>query len=367
MELTITVNGVKLPVDPAGTSPQDATWYFGQVNLDELTGNRDLHLPVGFTKAQGSVSLDTTCDPTTITLRPLTESTCTVTATNTGTGDTEVDLKTAVSNKLRITGVTLPAVKDGTTGVKLENVVLGGNKPGKPAFGPAGDTSFGYLPLDAFGIAPRAVGDEAIVNYTVPTFIYAGQPHTRIGVTSNGYLVVDGGTSADVLCCPPQTLPDPVKPNNVLAPYWSDLDGTGTPGILVGTLTDGTDDWVVVEWRVHEFGQSQLKVFQTWIGLNGEEDITFNYDPKNLPGATVGEPLTVGAENSDGSGGQSTSTPPTEDLRITSSPAEQGESASYSLTVVGASQGVGQVTTTMISPVVPGQTVDVENVTVNRK
>ena len=367
VKLTITVNGVKLPVDPAGTSPQDATWYFGQVNLDELTGNRDLHLPVGFTKAQGSVSLDTACAPTTITLRPLTESTCTVTATNTGTGDTEVDLKTAVSSKLRITGVTPPAVKDGTTGVKLENVVLGGNKPGKPAFGPAGDTSFGYLPLDAFGIAPRAVGDEAIVNYTVPTFIYAGQPHTRIGVTSNGYLVVDGGTSADVLCCPPQTLPNPVKPNNVLAPYWSDLDGTGTPGILVGTLTDGTDDWVVVEWRVHEFGQSQLKVFQTWIGLNGEEDITFNYDPKNLPGATVGEPLTVGAENSDGSGGQSTSTPPTEDLRITSSPAEQGESASYSLTVVGASQGVGQVTTTMISPVVPGQTVDVENITVNRK
>ena len=59
VKLTITVNGVKLPAD---TNPQDPTWYFGQVELDELTGNRDLHLPVGFTKAQGSVSLDTTCD-----------------------------------------------------------------------------------------------------------------------------------------------------------------------------------------------------------------------------------------------------------------------------------------------------------------
>jgi len=124
---------------------------------------------------------------------------------------------------------------------------------------------------------------------------------------------------------------------------------------------------LVVEWRVHEFGQTQLKVFQTWIGLNGEQDITFNYDPANLPGATVGEPLTVGAENSDGSGGESVATPPTEDLRVTSTPAIVGGKASYSLTVVGATLGVGQVTTTMTSPAVPGQTVDVENITVNRK
>ena len=65
--------------------------------------------------------------------------------------------------------------------------------------------------------------------------------------------------------------------------------------------------------------------------------------------------------------GRTSTGPPTEDLEMSSSPAVVGESASYSSTVVGATQGVGQVTTTMISPAVPGQTVDVENITVNRK
>ena len=114
-------------------------------------------------------------------------------------------------------------------------------------------------------------------------------------------------------------------------------------------------------------GKTQLKVFQTWIGLNGEQDITFNYDPSNMPGPTLSNPLAIGAENSDGSGGAHIDGPPTGDLEITSSPAVPGQSATYSLTVVGATQGVGQVTTTMTSPAVPGQTVDVENITVNRK
>ena len=362
VNLTITVNGVKLPAD---TKPQAPTWYFGQVELDELTGNRDLHLPVGFTKAQGSVSLDTACAPATITLRPLTESKCTVTATNTGTGDTGVDLKTVVSNKLRITGVTPPAVKDGTTGVKLENVVLAGNKPGKPAIAPTGA---GYLALDKLGVAPTPLGDEQFLNFNVPSFVYAGQPYTRIGVDSNGYLVVGGMTAADNVCCQPQALSNPVRPNNVLAPYWSDLNGTGAPGLYAATLSGtGGQKWIVFEWRVFEYGKTQLKVFQTWIGLNGVQDITFNYDPSNMPGPTLSNPLAIGAENSDGSGGAHIDGPPTGDLEITSSPAVPGQSATYSLTVVGASQGVGQVTTTMISPAVPGQTVDVEDITVNRK
>ncbi|MFN8198950.1 MAG: hypothetical protein U0R72_11560 [Nakamurella multipartita] len=43
--------------------------------------------------------------------------------------------------------------------------------------------------------------------------------------------------------------------------------------------------------------------FQTWIGVNGTQDISFAYDPDNLPAAPGSQALTVGAENSDGSGG----------------------------------------------------------------
>ena len=57
--------------------------------------------------------------------------------------------------------------------------------------GPAG----GYLPLSLFGIAPIAgVGDDTITNFNVPTFYYGGEPYTRIGVVSNGYVVIGGGT-----------------------------------------------------------------------------------------------------------------------------------------------------------------------------
>ena len=43
-----------------------------------------------------------------------------------------------------------------------------------PGAGPAG-----FLPLDDFGITPVAVGDEEIVNFNVPPFVYAGQECRR--------------------------------------------------------------------------------------------------------------------------------------------------------------------------------------------
>ena len=58
------------------------THYVGQITLDQVSGTHDLHLPVAFTRGQGSVTLTTDCTPTTITLAPRTESICKVTAVN---------------------------------------------------------------------------------------------------------------------------------------------------------------------------------------------------------------------------------------------------------------------------------------------
>ena len=68
--------------------------------------------------------------------------------------------------------------------------------------------------------------------------MFAGQEWTRIGVDSNGYLVVGGGSSEDNNCCNLPAGPDPARPNNVLAPFWTDLDGTGAPGILATVLSE---------------------------------------------------------------------------------------------------------------------------------
>ena len=91
-----------------------------------------------------------------------------------------------------------------------------------PSIAPAPQTPGGYLPLEAFGIAPVPVGDEAILNYTVPEFVYAGETYTSLAVDSNGYLVAGGGTAEDNDCCSP-AIPATSRPNNVLAPLWTDL------------------------------------------------------------------------------------------------------------------------------------------------
>ena len=101
--------------------------------------------------------------------------------------------------------------------------------------GPTG----GYLPLSLFGVPPIAgVGDDTISNFNVPTFYYGGEPYTRIGVVSNGYVVIGGGDGGDVIFAP-QTFPNAGRPNNVIAPLWTDLNPAGRRGIRVGDADDG--------------------------------------------------------------------------------------------------------------------------------
>ena len=102
----------------------------------------------------------------------------------------------------------------------------------------------------------------------------------------------------------PQDLPDPARPNGVLAPYWTDLDGTGAEGIRAGTLTDGVNTWIVLQWDVVLFGTTSARAMQIWIGIDGVEDITYGYDVGTLGvGTPAGYGLTVGAENPSGTGG----------------------------------------------------------------
>ncbi|MGI8721221.1 MAG: S8 family serine peptidase [Geodermatophilaceae bacterium] len=333
--------------------------YFGEVDLNEAGGDRDLHLPVAFSPGQGAVTLTTECVPDAIAfLRDA--STCTVEAENTGFEPTRADLGSTVSDNLVITSIS-GADRVGPRAVRLPNQQLGGVEPGSPTIGPG--ELFGYLPLADFGVAPAAIGDEDALNFDVPEFNYAGETYQTIGVTSNGYAVVGGAEGADIQF-EPQDLPDPVRPNNVLAPYWTDLDGGEAPGIYAAEISDSEtgESWFAVEWQVNVYGTDELKVFQLWIGLNGTEDITFAYDPTNLPGDPGAGGLTVGAENVNGSAGDQIEGVPTEDLRVNSIAGTPGGVASYQFQVRGIGLGTGRVTTVMVSPAVPGATVDVETI-----
>lgn len=336
---------------------------FGEIRLvPRQEGFPTLHLPVAFVPTQGSVSLTSTCDPTSIPRGA--ETRCTITATNLGGTATEVDLTTSVNNRLRIVEAIGADVVEGRARLSAE---LGPALPGIPAVDPG--ELFGYIPLDTFpGTLVVPIGDEDIVNIGVPAFEFNGRTYSTVGVDSNGYLVAGGGSVEDNECCTLPDGPDPARPNNMLAPFWTDLDGTGAPGILANILSDGTDDWLIVEWRVNVFGRPDLRVFQTWIGLTGDgnpgQDITYAYaDEQADPN---GQDFLVGAENELGEGDVSAFLP-AEDQRVTSTPATPGGSASYVVVARGERPGSGVVTTEMLSPTVPGVTVASSEVQVTRR
>jgi subtilisin family serine protease len=335
--------------------------YFGQINLDRLGSGRDLHLPVAFFRTQGEVSLGQTCEPTTIALETG-RSTCEVTAQNNSLQEAPTALRSRLTDNLLLTAV------NGASQVGPREVVatatLAARQLGEPTIAPGTGPS-PYLPLADF-VDPIPVGDEEALNFDLSgPFTFAGETFTTLGVTSNGYSVAGGVQSADEIDFTPQTLPDPAPPNGVLAPFWTDLDGTGAPGIYAAELTDGVDTWVVVEWQVNVFGTTSLRVFQHWIGENGVEDITFAYDPARLPAAPPADyGLTVGAENSIGSAGDQIDGPPTEDLRVTSVGGAPGGSISYSFELKGVAPGAGEVRTTMRTPLIRGTTTDFDQITV---
>ncbi|GAA3201325.1 S8 family serine peptidase [Actinocorallia longicatena] len=349
-KLTIAITAIDAPIGQ----------YFGRVDINQVGGPRKLHLPVAYFRKQGIVTVDQTCTPAAIP-RTTGTSTCSVLVQNNALAPTKVTAAGNVASNLQITSAT------GATRIGTQNVVaqadLTARKPDKPTIAPGAGPA-GYIPLDAFGITPVPIGDEQALNLNVPAFVFAGKSYTRLGITSDGYSVAGGAEAADVVATP-QTLPDPARPNTVMAPFWTDLDGTGAPGILAANLTDGVNSWIVVEWRENLFGTADPRVFQQWIGVNGAEDVSFAYDPGNLPAAPPASyGLTVGAENDEGTGGQQITGPPTTDLVVTSVPGAPGGHLSYTFTLKGVRAGTGDVTTIVSTPLVQGLTTEVDPITV---
>jgi hypothetical protein len=165
----------------------------------------------------------------------------------------------------------------------------------------------GYIPLALFGIPPiGGMGDESLINVPVSSFDYAGESWTELGVSSNGYVVVGGGSGPDSSLAN-QFFPDPTRPNNVLAPFWTDLDPSVGGAVRIGELTDGSDNWIVIDWAaVPEFGSTtRFYSFEIWIGINTDahpaEDISFAYG--GIGGNGAGGFLTIGAEDKTGTVG----------------------------------------------------------------
>lgn len=372
--LTVTVKPAVFTVQPGQvvdlritldmTAAPIGGFSFGRIDLVEQGGTRRLHVPVAAQRGQGSVSLASSCTPSSIGVGGQ-QSTCTITAQNQSLTSTTASLRTDVGNGLAIDSVS-GATRQGARTAVLANQTLGPRSPDAPRIVSGTTPGGGFLDLAAFGVTPSPIGDEEIQNLDVPPFVYAGGTYTTVGIVSNGYAVAGGGDSSDVDFVP-QTFPNPARPNNVIAPLWTDLDGTGSPGISAALLSDSStgDSWVVLQWDVHVFGSaSSVERFQVWIGVNGTEDVSVGYGTVSDPVA-AGAPFNAGAENADGSAGDNVAGLPASDFVVQSTPGVPGGTASYTVTVHGVTPGpVNPVRTQLLSPSVRGTTVDVQNVAV---
>ena len=266
-------------------------------------GDHALRFPITIVREQAPVTLDKTCAPASAAPGEAIE--CTISVTNTSFDEAGFDLNDMLPRRLRLVNGSVDGATQTSSRSLSASGTLFGSAPAivdavvDPLASPAG-----YLPLDLFGgNLDLGATDESIANVSVPSFVYAGETYSSIGVVSNGYIVVGGGTSADVDFIN-QAIPSENAPNNILAPFWTDLNPEFGGRVIVNTLGDGVNSWIVVEWEgVANYGDGETNSFQVWIGYNGVEDITFTYGEDISDGD--GGFLTVGAENKFGNtGGQ---------------------------------------------------------------
>ncbi len=358
---------IKAPTLPDGQ-------YFGRITLDpKKKGENSVTIPVAFFKRQGIVTMTHTCDTNTFVKRTG-HARCTATLANGSAiaADAVVKVRNVGhDDDLEFSNPTAPATTfHGDVGINWAGTLTPTVPPQVTAITPTSGPAGGYLPLSIFGIAPIAgVGDDTITNFNVPAFMYGSEPYTRIGVVSNGYLVIGGGTSAD-LVFNPQTFPNAARPNNVIAPFWSDLNPAAAGAIRIGVLTDGVDNWIVVDWAgVKNFSNATTQTFQTWIKVGttpASEEITLTYGTIGAGDPASG--TNWGAENRDGTSGKNIVPPPANgsEFAVLTAPPQAGGTASFSWDVSADRHGTFGSIASMTSNVTPGKTQVVQTFTVTK-
>jgi subtilisin family serine protease len=358
--------------------------YFGWIKLVPESGANAVFMPVAFVKTQGQVTLTNSCTPATI---PASNGTalshCTTSVSNFAGSPAHVDLSVeALENgkSLKYGNVSPPGVGD-SNGVRWSGTLTPAIPPQITSITPttAANSPGGYFPLSALGVTPLAgVGDDTITNLNVPTFYFGGEPYTRIGVVSNGYLVIGGGTSADVVVTP-QHFPNPARPNNVVAPWWTDLNPPAGGAIRATVVADGppgptTTTWILVDWNaVKNFGDATTHTFEIWLRLPGgaagagavSEQTTISYGTNSGAGDSASG-SNWGAENRDGSSGVNIATQPAtgSEYAVNTSPPTAGGTTTLTYDIWAKLAGTYHSVASMTSDLTPGVTQVSQEITV---
>ncbi len=289
---TLTIN------DVTGLTP--GQWYFGRVVFKEANGLApDAHFPVAVRVANSTNSLVVTKSASPTGVAPGGTVTFNVTIKNKATSSRTFNVTDPVpANATYVSG----SATGGWTYNSGTNTLSGSVSLPAATFTWVEKSLSGYQSLADKGIPPW---DLTGLNLDIGCFSIGGMDYYYLGdYYTQGIISVNGVFRAGLTSlCPSNTNQNiPVNEpsdfnDNVIAPFWSDLDLTG--GNLYGAiiLWNGAAH-TVIEWENATFKQTGQKVsFQLWIE-DGTDNIWFSYPPGfNTALGTTTPSATVGAEN----------------------------------------------------------------------
>ena len=355
LRLDVTISGEDLPDGQ----------YFGSITLTPASIANPIFIPVAFIKTQGDVTLIHSCDPTSIATGA--SAACQVAVQNFSPSAANVDLTVSSPDDpaLSIQNVSSDGTPGGT-GFSFSGSLAGAVAPTIDSIDPGGSPA-GYLPLADFGITPIAgTGDETITNFSVPSFQFGSETYDAVGLVSDGYAVIGGGDSSDVTFNP-QDLPDPSRPNNLVAPFWTDLNPAFGGEMRIGALTDGVSTWIVMEWsEVSFYSTADTVSFQIWVQTGATESVTFAYGADAPSFGDPGSALEIGAENRDGSSAAEIGSAglPNTDWTVVTSPPAAGGGVFITYDAVGNTAGSHPLVARMTSDATTGTTIEKVLITV---
>ncbi len=292
----------------ADTTTAPEGWNFGSIKLNSA-GNRyvNLHMPIAVNTQRSSAStLSKTVDMASAVQGDILS--YEINVTNGQLADV-INISDMLPNGVEL--IESSVMSSITNGAEVSPVSINGNQLDWSFFLDVGELSlqnspapFGYFSLASLGVAPFGCpsdcDDGAFVLGGLPSFDYNGQTYSDVIWSVNGTLEI-GTASGLASSAGAQALPDGTAPNNILAPYWSDLNLGAGGNWYVGVLNAGPQQFIVFEWEnVPFFGDPSTSTFQIWIEA-GTSNIWVVY--ADLPATPAN--LSVGVENDDGTSGAS--------------------------------------------------------------
>ncbi len=166
------------------------------------------------------------------------------------------------------------------------------DEPGGPLFNWV-DISGTGTPITVW---PNGTGDDGSIVVPLPfTFSYYGTDYSQLKIVTNGWVGFDVASINTAYLN--STIPSVAEPNNVLYPFWDDLD-TRTTG-AVYYFNDAANNRFIVEWKdVPHYSTGEPYTFEVMIYNDGR--VFYQY--LNMTASLLNS-CTIGNENTGGTTG----------------------------------------------------------------